>query len=719
MVLTSPNQFVRPAGRAISNGRLWLFRLAAVVLGPVALLTVLEVSTRVTDIHTPTRFAARRQLEGELRIVNNPAFTQKYFGRRLARPSIPFSLPTPKEPGVFRIFILGGSAARGFPEPAFGIARQLEVLLESACPDTRFEVINAAITAINSHVVREIAEECAQLEPDLFVVYLGNNEVVGPYGPGTVFAPLSGSRSFIQLSTAFRSTGTAQLAERILGAFPAGGQRPQQWNGMEMFLRNQVPHDDERLVDMRRHFRANLTDICDAAQAAGIPVALCSVGVNERDCPPFGSSNASKLSADEAKQWTEHYSAGQRLRSAGQYRQALLEFAKAQQIDATHAGATYEAALCRWHAGDHEFAQTLFARARDLDTLRFRADSQINPIIRDVAECRRDRQVTFVDAEDTLRNHSPHRSPGHELFYEHVHLRFRGNYLIARCVLERVWDWLPGQSGTTPPVLANESECRRRLAFWPIEQRAALNTISTIISRPPFVGDLHTEQLRKTQQELALISSGLEGAPPDEILLGHRNAVTDRSHWMLHARYADLLFREARDLPAAEQQFHLALRSVPHSPDLNHQMAVVLAAHQRPEEAIPFFEEALSSALESPSIALNAARTFASLGDFARAASLARTAESLLPQQAAVHLVWADLHTKRGDLASAIKSYQSALELAPDDSAAQLALGLVLVANGDRAQALEQLLQARESARKSGNGHIASEAQRQIDLLNS
>jgi tetratricopeptide (TPR) repeat protein len=38
-------------------------------------------------------------------------------------------------------------------------------------------VVNAAITAINSHIVVRIAGDCADLSPDLFIVYLGKTLV--------------------------------------------------------------------------------------------------------------------------------------------------------------------------------------------------------------------------------------------------------------------------------------------------------------------------------------------------------------------------------------------------------------------------------------------------------------------------------------------------------------------------------------------------------------
>ena len=57
-------------------------------------------------------------------------------------------------------------------------------MLQAQYPRTRFEVINTAIMGINSHAVRPIAAECATRDPDLFIVYMGNNEAVGFASPG-------------------------------------------------------------------------------------------------------------------------------------------------------------------------------------------------------------------------------------------------------------------------------------------------------------------------------------------------------------------------------------------------------------------------------------------------------------------------------------------------------------------------------------------------------
>ena len=161
----------------------------------------------------------------------------------------------------------------------------------------KFEVINAAMTAINSHVALEIARDCAAHQPDLFVVYMGNNEVIGPYGPGTVFQQWSPSRRLIRANVWLKSTRVGQLLGDAMSWLHSGKGSPTAWQGMEMFLGNQVAADDPRLTAVYDNFRQNLVDICGIARRAGAGVILSTVAVNLKDCPPLASLHRSDLSA--------------------------------------------------------------------------------------------------------------------------------------------------------------------------------------------------------------------------------------------------------------------------------------------------------------------------------------------------------------------------------------------------------------------------------------
>ncbi len=210
------------------------------------------MALRIGGYGYPTSFLIR--VPGGDRYVTNPRFVWRFFPPPLALAVHPVALNADKPDGVYRIFVLGGSAAMGFPDESFSFGRVLEVMLRERWPDVKFEMVNAAVTAINSHVVRVIAEDCARHQPDLFLVYLGNNEIVGPYGPGTVCGGFESSLSYIRAGTWARSTKLGQLLIDLTtpgstaGSDPGSAtdatHQPRVWRGMEMFLDNLIAFDD-------------------------------------------------------------------------------------------------------------------------------------------------------------------------------------------------------------------------------------------------------------------------------------------------------------------------------------------------------------------------------------------------------------------------------------------------------------------------------------------
>ncbi|MBL8296398.1 MAG: hypothetical protein JNN08_31425, partial [Bryobacterales bacterium] len=153
--------------------REWILRLVLVFGSPLVFLGLVELAARATGVGYPGSFL----VEG----ATNEKFGWRFFPRTIARTPAPFVVQ-----GQRRVFVLGESAAMGFPDPGFGLAPHLQAALGG-----EWRVFNAAMTAINSHVIREIARECARQQPQVFVVYLGNNEVVGPFGAGTIFGKFS------------------------------------------------------------------------------------------------------------------------------------------------------------------------------------------------------------------------------------------------------------------------------------------------------------------------------------------------------------------------------------------------------------------------------------------------------------------------------------------------------------------------------------------------
>src|SRR5208337_2167661 len=279
---------------------------------------------------------------------------------------------------TFRIFVLGESAAMGDPDPAYGFSRYLEVMLRERLPSMKFEVVNTGSVAINSHVLLPIAKGLANQRPDLFIIYSGNNEVVGPYGPGTALTSSGMSLPVIRTSIFFRSTRLGQFLTKV-------GTQKREWGGMEMFLDKQVPSSSPLMQHVYENFATNLRDTIAVARASGARVIVATIATNLKDCAPFASLHRANLGQDSLRSWSALMQQGSDLENGRSYTEALKIYLAAAQIDDQYAELEFRIARCLWMLGDYRAAKEHFHRARDLDTLRFRADSKINDINRSVA----------------------------------------------------------------------------------------------------------------------------------------------------------------------------------------------------------------------------------------------------------------------------------------------------------------------------------------------
>ena len=392
--------------------------------------------------------------------MENPKFGWRFFPPAVARTPQPLSLAAAKPPDSIRIFVLGESAAMGDPEPAYGFARQLERLLTARDPSHKFEVVNTAMTAINSHVLREIARDCAPRQGDFWVIYAGNNEVVGPFGAGTVFGRPAPGLAVIRAGLLLKSTRLGQW----LGSLRPHSGGPQEWQGMEMFLRNQVRRDAPSLQIVQANFARNLAALTGLGRRSGATVLLATVPVNLQDSPPFASQHRPGLSAAQLDHWNQGFARGCTAQAAGRWADAVAAYSQAGQLDVEFAELPFRRAVCELALGQTNPAAADFLLARDLDTLRFRADSRINQTIRQVAA---DQGALLIDAEQACARQSPGSIPGESLFYDHVHLNFTGNYLVAALFAAEISKQLttsasPQSSSLLILLLATFDRCHQR-----------------------------------------------------------------------------------------------------------------------------------------------------------------------------------------------------------------------------------------------------------------
>lgn len=646
-------------------------RISTVVGVPIVLWLLLEFGFAALGFGYPAKLLVPCEVNGKPHLCDNVKFTWRFFHPYVARDPSVIVFPKDKPKDTFRIFVLGESAAKGTPDDAFSVGRILDVMLKERYPNVHFEVITAAAAAINSHVIRLTADECADHAPDLFVVYMGNNEVVGPYGAGTVFAPISKRLGFIKFGIAFKGTKIGQLMSSAWAGLGTGKALPTMWRGMSMFVDMQVRHDAPELELVYGHFQENLNDIIESGLNAGAKVVLSTVASNTKDNAPFSSLHQSGITDDEKQKWEALYQEGISLAAQGDNQAAMVRFSKAAVIDDNFADLHFRIADCLWTMGDFAKARSAYLKAKEQDTLRFRADDRINQIIRTAAKAKGD-NVLLADAAQAFENSSPHGVPGESLFLEHVHFNFDGAYLLARTLLEQVEKTLPNWiqakriPGETIPSVAT---CATRLAFTNWDRyRTTRDAASSIIERPPFTNQLnHQEQMERLRQTIASLKANLTEAALGESDRQYRQAILQSRHdWMLKFKHGTLAAEAFSDLRTAEAAFRDVQKAIPHAWIVYNALGTVLQAKGDVSGAATEFEHALDIKPTSWETLFLAADVYRQQGETDKAwAGFSKVIE-LMPEAVAAYQKLSAILEEQGEMTEAEDMLRRGLKIVPN-----------------------------------------------------
>lgn len=594
-----------------------------IFLIPIIFFLLIEATLLVTGCGYNPNFFIRDKIAGKEVYISNTHFFWRFFPRRIARRSIPLVIPVEKENGCRRIVILGSSAAMGDPDPSFSFSRFLEIMLKEKFPDLKFEIINTSSTTINSNVILETAENCTFIKPDLFIAYAGNNEVIGPYGPSTSINPFVSSLSAIRLRIWLTKTRIGQMVQQMTSSKTSLFNS--EWKGMSLFMKHSIPFGDPGLQEVYSHFRSNIEDICRVAEKSGAAVILTTVLTNDKDCPPFLSLHKDGLKDSVLSKWNELYMEAVRLDSLGQYTEATGLFLQASVIDSMYADLQFRLGRCYIKMKNISEAGKCFIKARDYDVLRFRADSRINDIIRDVALNNNSGRIYLTDAWKDATNYCSDGIPGKELLLEHVHLNVSGNYFLAKCLLEKVENSLNIESTSNTPDI---DKCLERLAFTPFDNLRIQNEMIQRKIEPPFTNQIsNAEDLqlsRKLADELKTRVKN-ELAAIDSIYI--KQISFNSEDWFLHSNYLKFLFEYRKDFEAfrqaktiydmmpfdyfnsvnmgitllnlkhlteAEQYLKQAVSINPLHPKAYNTLGVVQINQNQPDEALKNFKKAIS-----------------------------------------------------------------------------------------------------------------------------
>ena len=698
-----------------------LFRVTLLLL-PFLLLGLFEIALRLGGYGYSPQFFKRAQIGGSEYYVQNEDFGRRFFPKEVARHPGPIRFPVRKAPGTFRIFVFGESAAMGDPVQSFAADRYLEVLLRQKYPGTRFEIINVAFTAINSHVILPIARECAAREGDLWIIYMGNNEMVGPFGAATVFGSQAPRLPFVRLAVAFERLRIGQWLMEQVRKLTNRGTPPAAWGGMGMF--HPLAPDNPRKEIVYHNFQQNLDDIVRAGLHSGAKILLNTVAVNLKDCPPFASMPGSHLQPSVRARFDQLYTNALQNLAQKEWVKATELFEEAGRLDPS-------SAELQFHWGESLLAQTNFAAARDHfqlacdnDALPFRADSRINADIRAEQQRIANHNLILFDAAAALAAQSEVGICGQETFFEHVHFDFDGRYRLGRAWAEQIEPLLPRNTN----AWASQPVCEHRFGLSAWNRAQALHFMDERMQTPPLSAQANNARRRQElQARINELSSQMKPDSarntkqdflkllqqrPDDFFLCQEYAVFlelagdvygSATEWQ---RYSALVPQDSlgyygagRMLNAhgryaeAEASLRTATAIRPGRTDAWVELGNALAAQKKHADALACFSTALQQEPGNPQILIRRGKALASLDRHAEAMENYRAAIALDPNDGLPHHELGVELVLTGQPGPAGNEFREAARLSPDTVPARFDYGAWLMSQG-RSDEAQQEFQA-------------------------
>ncbi|HKW30679.1 MAG TPA: tetratricopeptide repeat protein [Verrucomicrobiae bacterium] len=695
--------------------RKWAFRLFALICVPLLIFGGLEAALRLAGYGYHTGFFDTVDVGHQEYLVDNENFSLRFFPPQLTRWPNPILMEAHKPANTCRIFILGESAAQGDPEPAYGAGRYLEVLLRERYPDEHFEVVNVAITAINSNVILPIARECARHQGDFWIIYMGNNEMVGPFGGATVFGAKAPPWWLIRMSVAVQRTRVGQLITSLIRRLkhnPAGAS----WGGMQMFLGNQLAPDDPRRKVVYRNFQRNLQDILRAGLDSGAKIILNTVAVNLKDCPPFDSLENNRLPPADRARFEQQFAEARQRQAESNFTAAAQLYETAAKLDGTVAELQFRWGECLLAQNHFPPARQHFQQACDDDALPFRADSKINGLIQQAGQEFAGPNLDLLNADGALATNDPAPIPGDETFYEHVHFNFNGSYRLARAWSEQVQRFLPEPVKDHPASgWASQETCERLLGLTDWNRSLVIQSVIQRLQQPPFSAQSdNARRIQSFNDQIEELHRQMGAADAEasarKIYLSALNHAPD--DYVLHENFAQFLesigdlkqslteWQQACQLsprnPFAFCQAGRLLARLGQQPDAQIALSEAISLHPRYSEAwlelgkSCFAEGKYEPALKdydsvrqlqpnNPEVYFEMGRTFSLLQRPAESVEHFRRALQLKPGYWEAHYCLGGELALQGEVSEAKSEFETVIQLQPDYAPAHLNLGVAFM----------------------------------------
>lgn len=372
------------------------------ILIPVILISLLEIGLGIFDYGDDLSLFKQGEGQYENYMYINRWVAGRYFDNEKLIPDPPNDVFLKDKPeNCYRIFVLGGSTAAGWPYPNnLMFSRILNKSLTNTFPDKHIEIVNTSISAINTYTQLDFLEEILDQQPDAVLLYSGHNEYYGAFGVASTQS-IGKARWLKKLYLNLVHYKTFQLVRNFIrfssGIF-ADDSASQSGPGetlMERLVSEQkIVYGSELYTDGVDQYRKNLTEIIETLKEEGVPLIISNLVSNLKDQPPFLSESGEG--------------------SAETFFKSAKEFEGLLKLDQ---------------------AKEAYIKAKDYDLLRFRASEDINLIIDELAE---KYDIPVVQMTKYFEDASFNSIVGNDLILDHLHPNVIGYFLMAEAFYNKM-----------------------------------------------------------------------------------------------------------------------------------------------------------------------------------------------------------------------------------------------------------------------------------------
>ena len=518
--------------------------------------------------------------------------------------------PLIKGKNSYRIFCMGGSTTHGRPyRDKTSFCGWLREYLRAVAPQRHWEVINAGGVSYASYRVAKLMTELNRYQPDLYIVYTGQNEFLERRSYGKL---IDMPEWLIDLNAVASRSRIYTVMKDAIDALNPGSEKHArkhyQMSGEVDDILNHTAgpvtyHRDDRLKHrIVTHFRLNLERMVDIAHEADAGILFVTPADNLKDMSPFKSEHRRGLSKRELHDWMDLFERGAARQAADDYQQALALYRQALTIDDRYAELHYRIGRTLYAMKRYDEAEGAFWRAVDEDIAPLRALYRMTKLVPDVAARK---HVPDIDFPAILRAAYLRRYDnaifGKEFFFDHVHPTIEGYQLLGKALLAQL-----GKQGIVPAVdIAHDpriTEVNQRVvaSLDKEDHSRALTQLGKVLDwagKFDEANNLYLEVLKMRGPSPAIMSllgkTALKRNKPDESIHYFSQAVALKPDmaWEQLALGNVLMTQDRKE--EAVTHYLASLKSDPKNAITHKQLGITLAELGRDEEALQHFKQSL------------------------------------------------------------------------------------------------------------------------------